>query len=179
MLNAMVKEGLSEEKRQEKLNKYHRPENCESLTKVRVNQSLWDHLTPTVRLQKVHTSLFKRMCALTIMIDKFPDHIPSPPQGNDLLQQVNEVNRVGKKVSTHSGRSTPEPDLSQACRRSTAKPDYHRHNFYTRGHGRPGHQYYRKPFLGSWKNDHKRPQTFKQKKEKSKWIRFLTMLMLR
>lgn len=32
VVNAMVKEGLPEEKLQEKLNKYHRPENCESLT---------------------------------------------------------------------------------------------------------------------------------------------------
>ena len=195
VVNAMVKEGLSEEKLQEKLNKYHRPENCESLTKVRVNQSIWDHLTPAVRsqdvrLQKVQTSLFKGMCALTTMIDKFLDHIPSFPQGNDLLQQstdalalfanasselnqrrrelikpdlhdeykhlcssslaipdqlfgddlpkqvqeLTEVNRVGKKVSTHSGRST-------------AKPDYHRHNYYARGRGRPGHPYYRKPFF--------------------------------
>ena len=56
--------------------------------------------------------------------------------GNDLPKQVKElteVNRVGKKVSTHSGRST-------------AKPDYHRPNYCARGRGRPGHQYYRKPF---------------------------------
>ena len=51
MVNAMVKEGLPEGKLQEKLNKYHRPENCESLTKVRVNQSIWDHTTPAVRSQ--------------------------------------------------------------------------------------------------------------------------------
>jgi len=41
VVNAMVKEGLPEEKLQEKLNKYHRLETCESLTKVRVNQSIW------------------------------------------------------------------------------------------------------------------------------------------
>ena len=81
VVNAMVKEGLPEEKLQEKLNKYHRPENCESLTKVRVNQSIWDHLTQAVRsqdvrLQTVQTYLFKGMCALTTMIDKFLDHIP-------------------------------------------------------------------------------------------------------
>ena len=42
VVNAKVKEGLPEEKLQEKLNKYHRPENCESLTKVRGTQSIWD-----------------------------------------------------------------------------------------------------------------------------------------
>ena len=41
VVNAMVKDSLPEEKLQEKLNKYHRPENCESLTKVRVNQAVW------------------------------------------------------------------------------------------------------------------------------------------
>ncbi|XP_068717241.1 uncharacterized protein [Montipora capricornis] len=186
VVNAMVKEGLPEEKLQEKLNKYHRPENCESLTKVRVNQSIWDHLTPTirsqdVRLQKLQTSIFKGMCALTTMIDKCLDNITSLPNGNDLLQlatdalalfananselnqqrrelikpdlhdeykhlcssslaitdqlfgddllkqvkELTEVNRVGKKLSTHTGRST-------------ANPDYHRHNFYAHGRGRPG-----------------------------------------
>ena len=157
----------------------------------------------------MQTSLFKGMCALTTMINKFLDHILSSfPQGNDLLQQstdvlalfananselnqrrrelikpdlhdeykhlcssslaitdqlfgndlpkqvkeLTEVNCVSKKVSPHSGRST-------------AKPDYHSHNYYARGCGRPGHPYYRKPFLGSWKNNDKGPQTFKQKKE--------------
>ena len=41
VVNVMVKEGLPEEKLQEKLNKYHRPETCELLTKVCVNQSIW------------------------------------------------------------------------------------------------------------------------------------------
>ncbi|CAH3041177.1 unnamed protein product [Pocillopora meandrina] len=213
VVNAMLKEGLPEEKLQEKLNKYHRLENCEFLTKVRVNQPVWDHLTPTVRsqdvrLQKVQTSIFKGMCALTNMIDKLLEHLSSLPAGNDLLQkstnaltlfananselnqrrrefikpdlheeykhlcsssvpitdqlfgndlpkqvkELTEVNRVGKKVSTHSGRSTN-------------KPDYHRHNSYTHSRGRSGNQHYRKPFLGSWKNDHKHPPNFKRKKE--------------
>ena len=148
------------------------------------------------------------MCALTTMIDKCLDHIPSLQNGNDLLQlatdalalfananselnqrrrefikpdlhdeykhlcssslaitdqlfgddlpkqvkELTEVNRVGKKLSTHTGRST-------------AKPDYRRHNLYAHGRGRPRYQQYRNFFLGSWKNDHKHPPTFKRKKE--------------
>lgn len=34
VVNAMLKDGLPDEKIQEKMNKYHRPENCEALTKV-------------------------------------------------------------------------------------------------------------------------------------------------
>ena len=41
VVDAVVKEGLPEQKLQEKLNEYHRPETCESLTKVCVNQSIW------------------------------------------------------------------------------------------------------------------------------------------
>ena len=42
MVNAMVNEGIPEEKLQEKLNKYHIPENCESLREAPVNQSISD-----------------------------------------------------------------------------------------------------------------------------------------
>ena len=96
VVNAMVKEGLPGEKLQEKLNKYHRPESCESLTKVCVNQSICDHLTPAVRSQdvrqqKVQTSIFKGMCALTMMVYKCPDHIPLIPNGNDLLKSATDA----------------------------------------------------------------------------------------
>ena len=96
VVNAMVKEGLPEEKLQEKLNKYHRPENYESLTKVRVKQAIWDHLTPAVRSQdvrpqKVQISIFKGMCALTMMVDKCLDHIPLIPNGKDLLKSATDA----------------------------------------------------------------------------------------
>ena len=48
VVNALIKEGLHEEKPQEKLNKYHRSENCESLTKVQRNQPRRGHITPAV-----------------------------------------------------------------------------------------------------------------------------------
>ena len=92
VVNAMIKEGLPEEKLQEKLNKYHRLENCESLTKVRG----WDHITPAVRsqdvrMQKVQTSIFKGMCALNMMVDKCLDHIPLIPNGKDLLKSATDA----------------------------------------------------------------------------------------
>ena len=64
IINTLIKDGLPEKKLQDKMNKYHRPGNCESLTKVRVNQAVWDNLTKPVRsqdvrLQKVQTSLLK------------------------------------------------------------------------------------------------------------------------
>jgi len=46
----------------EKINKYYCPENCESLTKVCVNQAVWDNLSPSVcsqdvKMQKVRLCL--------------------------------------------------------------------------------------------------------------------------
>lgn len=215
VVNAMLKDGLPEEKLQEKLNKYHRPENCESLTKVRVNQAVWDNLTPSIRsqdvkLQKVQTSMFKGMCALTSTIDSVLQHMALLPKDNDLLQkstdalalfanannelnqrrrelikpdlheeykhlcsssleitdqlfgddlpkqvkELTEVNRVGKKVSTSA--------------RSASKPDFNKHSF---GRNRPrynGNQRYsyRRPFLGSGKNDYKNhSHAYKKKRE--------------
>lgn len=119
VVNAIAKEGLLEEKLQEKLNKYHRTENCESLTKVRVNQSIWDHITPAfrsqgVRLQKVQTLLFKGMCVLTTMINTLLDHIPLFPKGNDLLQQSTDALALFANVNSELNqrlRDLIKPDL--------------------------------------------------------------------
>ena len=53
VVNSMVKDSLPEEKLQEKTSTYHRPENCESLTNVQVNQAVWEHLIPIIRSQDV------------------------------------------------------------------------------------------------------------------------------
>ena len=97
-----------------------RPENCESLTKVWVNESIWDHLTPAgclqdVRLQKVQTSIFKGMCALTTMIDKCLDHIPLLPNRNNLLQLSTDALALF---------ANPNSELNQ-CQRELIKPDVH------------------------------------------------------
>ena len=92
----LIKDGLPEEKLQDKMSKYHRPGNCENLTKVRVNQAVWDNLSPSVRshdvkMQKVQTSLFKGMCALISMTNKLLDQISSFPVGNELLQEATDA----------------------------------------------------------------------------------------
>ena len=119
IINTLIKDGLPEEKLQDKMNKYHRPGNCESLTKVRVNQAVWDNLTKPVRsrdvrLQKVQTSLLKAMCALTVMINKLVDQIPSFPAGNELLQGATDAFALMANANTdlnHSRREFIKPDL--------------------------------------------------------------------
>ena len=78
------------------MNKYHRPKNCENLTKVRVNQAVWDNLSPAVRsqdvkLQKVQTSLFKSLCALTSTVNKLLGKLSSIPSGNEIVQEATDA----------------------------------------------------------------------------------------
>ena len=40
IINTLIKDGLPDERLQDKMSKYHRPENCENLTKVRVSQAV-------------------------------------------------------------------------------------------------------------------------------------------
>ena len=217
IVKTLIKDRLPEEKLQDKMNKYHRPGNCENLTKVRVNQAVWDNLSPSVRsydvkMQKVQTSLFKGMCALTSMTNKLLDQISSFPVGNELLQEatdafafiananielnhrrrelikpdlhndykhlcssslaitdllfgddlpkqvkdLTEVNRVGKKVTTHSGSSRPSFD-SRSSRNYTP--------FYSsRGRGYCNN---RRPFLG-WRYNDRQTHLPSGKKTKGK-----------
>ena len=75
---------MLEERLQDKLNKYPQPENCEGyLTKVRVNQLIWDSLSSTIRsqdskFQKVQTSIVKGMAAPACVTDV-------------ILKRVNEI----------------------------------------------------------------------------------------
>lgn len=88
IVTRLVRDGMLEERLQEKINKYPQPENCEGLTKVRVNQLIWDNLSSTIRsqdlkFQKVQTSVVKGMTALARVTDA-------------ILKRVNEIN--GGKV---------------------------------------------------------------------------------
>lgn len=49
IINTLINNWLPEEKLQDKMNKYHRPENCQSLTKVCVNQAVWEPIRTFAR----------------------------------------------------------------------------------------------------------------------------------
>jgi len=100
-----MKDTLPEKKLSEKINKYHHPENRDSLTKVWVNQTVWDNLSPSVhsqdiKMQKVQTPLFKGMCALTCMINKLIEQIVPLPVGGELLQEATDVFAVLANANT-------------------------------------------------------------------------------
>ena len=120
IINMLIKDGWPDEKLQDKMSKYHQPGNCKDLTKVHVNQAVWDNLSPSVRsqdirMQKVQISLFKGMCALTSMINKLVDQIPLFPVGNDMLPDATDAFAMFANANT---------ELNHRCR-ELIKPDLH------------------------------------------------------
>lgn len=77
-----------------KFNKYPQPENCAGLTKVRVNQLIWDNLGPAtrsqdLRFQKVQMSIVKGMTALTRVEDAILKNVNEINGGKTLTQEAN------------------------------------------------------------------------------------------
>ena len=76
-----------------------------------INQAAWDNLSPSVRLQdvkvqKVQTSLFKGICALTCMINTLIKQIVSLPVGSELLQEATDTFALLANANT---------ELNQRC----------------------------------------------------------------
>ena len=51
IVNSLLTKGMADDKLQEEMNRIARPQNCEALTKVKVNQLIWDNLSANVRSQ--------------------------------------------------------------------------------------------------------------------------------
>ena len=51
IVNSLLTKGMADDKLQEKMNRIACPQNCEVLTKVKVNQLIWDNLSANVRSQ--------------------------------------------------------------------------------------------------------------------------------
>ena len=86
---------MAEDKLQEKMTKIARPQNCKALTKVKVNQLIWDNLSANVRsqdlrMQKVQTSLIKGITGVVIATNKILSHLDSIPEGRDLTQGLSD-----------------------------------------------------------------------------------------
>ena len=93
IVTRLVRDGMLEERLQDKINKYPQPENCEGLTKVRVNQLIWDNLSSTIRsqdlkFQKVQTSIVKGMTALARVTDAILKRVNKISGGKVLAQEA-------------------------------------------------------------------------------------------
>ena len=95
IITSLLTKGMAEDKLQEKMTKIARPQNCEALTKVKVNQLIWDNLSANVRsqdlrMQKVQTSLIKGITGVVIATNKILSRLDSIPEGRDLTQGLSD-----------------------------------------------------------------------------------------
>lgn len=75
IVNSLLTKGMADDKLQEEMNRIARPQNCEALTKIKVNQLIWSNLSAKVRsqdlcMQKVQTSLIKVITGVILAINK-------------------------------------------------------------------------------------------------------------
>ena len=120
IVTRLVRDGMLEERLQENINKYPQSENCEGLTKVRVNQLIWDNLSSTIRsqdlkFQKVQTSVVKGMTTLARVTDA-------------ILKRVNEINGgkvlAQEAIDSLSHLAHANTELNNR-RKELIKPDLH------------------------------------------------------
>ena len=96
IVNGLIQKGLSDEKLQDKLNKYPSPENCAALCKVKVNQLIWDNLQPNtrsqdLRFQKVQTAMTKGMAAIVRATDTLLAHVTTFPAGKEIIEYMTDA----------------------------------------------------------------------------------------
>ena len=110
---------MLEERLQDKINKYPQPENCDALTKVRVNQRIWDNISFTIRsqdlkFQKVQTSIVKGITALARVTDAILKRVNWINGGKVLAQEAIDSLSLLARANTALNNRTKElikPDL--------------------------------------------------------------------
>lgn len=117
LVNKVFREGISDEKFQKLLKDTHRPENCESLIKTRVNNLVWNLLSPQIHtidsnMQKIQESVVKAAIIITKLISTSSSQLDESQieTGTDalgLLGQANKLINVRRK-DLHKSNLNPE-----------------------------------------------------------------------
>ena len=120
IVNGLLQKGLPEDGIQEKLPKYPSPENCQSLCKVKVNQLIWDNLSPNtrsqdLRFQKVQTAMVRSMAAIIRATDSVLEHVTNFPKGKEVVEQLTDA----IALCTHANSEL------NTRRKELIKPDLH------------------------------------------------------
>ena len=79
MVNNLFRDAIPDDKYNDLVKKYNRPENCQGLSTVRVNQLVWDIIRPEsrsldVKFQAIQASLVKRSTAITQLVSELAKH---------------------------------------------------------------------------------------------------------
>ena len=101
------------------MNRIACPQNCEALTKVKVNQLIWDNLSANVRsqdlcMQKVQNSLVKGITGVVVATNKVLGCLDSIPKGRDLIQSLSDsitmLAKANKEINMRH-KEMIKPDL--------------------------------------------------------------------
>lgn len=101
MVNKVFREGISDDKFQKLLKETHRPDNCDSLVKTRVNNLVWNLLSPQIHtidsnMQKIQEAMIKA----AIIFTKLPSvnasflHETQIEAGTDALGLLGQANKL-------------------------------------------------------------------------------------
>lgn len=100
-VNSSFRNGISDEKQSELLKDIHRPENCSSLTKTRVNQGIWRLLKMNTqaddnRMQTIQNLVVKASCNIVKLLDKCGENFESQEieWGSNALALLGQANRM-------------------------------------------------------------------------------------
>ena len=117
LVNKVFREGISDEKFQKLLKESLRPDNCDSLVKTRVNNLVWNLLSPHVHtidsnMQKIQEAVIKSAILITKLLSNNAaqldeSQIESGTDALGLLGQANKLINVRRK-DLHKSNLNPE-----------------------------------------------------------------------
>ena len=102
-----------------KINQIACPQNCEALTKVKVNQLIWDNLSANIRSQNLRIQkskpLIKGITSVVLATNKVLGCFDSIPERRDLIQRLS----VSIAMLANANKEI------NMCRKEMIKPDLH------------------------------------------------------
>lgn len=116
-VNSSFRNGVSDERITEIMRDIHRPQNCESLTKTRVNVGMWRLLKPQTqtddaRMQAIQNCIIKASINVTKLLDKEGEGLDgqSIEWGTNALALLGQSNRLinNKRKDAHKNDLDPK-----------------------------------------------------------------------
>lgn len=131
LVNKVFREGISEEKFQKLLKDTHRPENCETLIKTRVNNLVWNLLSPQIHtidsnMQKIQESVIKAAIIITKLISSSSSQLDETQieTGTDALGLLGQANKLINVRRKELHKSNLNPEFHYLCSPSQKFTDF-------------------------------------------------------
>ena len=88
MVNSLFRDAIPDDKNNELVKKYNKPENCVGLSSVHVNQLVWDIIRPEsrslgVKFQPIQATLVKGSTAITQLVEQLAQTTTDKAESKD------------------------------------------------------------------------------------------------